>query len=114
MNFYACTTVLKENKLREAVTMLSRIHYLGNVISSEGIVVDIEKVEDIMEFHASMNVLEVHSFMGLVGYYRGFFEDRKSDYRIVEEQEVCVDREMRGSISKAQGVFDDNANTKSP
>jgi hypothetical protein len=33
---------------------------------------------------------------------RGIFEDSKSDHGIVEEkQEVCLDREMRGSISEA-------------
>jgi hypothetical protein len=32
---------------------------------------------------------------------RRFFEDRKSNYGIAEEkQEICMDREMRGSISK--------------
>jgi hypothetical protein len=46
---------------------------------------------------------------------RRFFEDRKSDHKIVEEkQEVCLDREMRGRILKAQGVVDDNAETKIP
>jgi hypothetical protein len=39
---------------------------------------------------------------------RGFFKDRKSDYGIAkEEQEVCLDREMCGGISKAQGVVDE-------
>jgi chemotaxis signal transduction protein len=42
----------------------SGIHYLGHVISDEGIVVDPMKVEDIMEWHVSMNVPGVHSFMG--------------------------------------------------
>jgi hypothetical protein len=46
---------------------------------------------------------------------RRFFEDSKSDHGIAEEkQEVCMDREMRGSILKAQGVVDDNVDTKSP
>jgi hypothetical protein len=31
--------------------------------------VDIEKVEAIMEWSASMNVPKLHSFMGLAGYY---------------------------------------------
>jgi hypothetical protein len=48
----------------------------------------------------------VHTFMGLARILstvcRGFFEDRKSDHGIAEEkQEVCLDREMRGSISEA-------------
>jgi hypothetical protein len=46
---------------------------------------------------------------------RGFFKDRKSDYGIVEEeQEVCLDREMRGGILEAQGDVDDKTNTKGP
>jgi hypothetical protein len=46
---------------------------------------------------------------------RRFFEDNKSDHKIVEEKkEVCMDREMRGSTLKAQGDVDDNADTKSP
>jgi hypothetical protein len=51
-----------------------RIQYLGNVISGEGIAVDLAKVEAIMEWPARMNVTEVHSFMGLSGYYRWFVE----------------------------------------
>jgi hypothetical protein len=50
----------------------SRIHYLGHVMSSEGIVVDTSKVEAIMEWIAPMNMPEVRSFMGLAGYYRWF------------------------------------------
>jgi hypothetical protein len=45
---------------------------------------------------------------------RRFFKDRKSDHGIVEEkQEVCMDREMNESISKAQGFVDDT-NTEIP
>jgi hypothetical protein len=45
---------------------------------------------------------------------RGFFKDRKSDCEIVEEeQEVCLDREMRGRILEAQGDIDDNTITRS-
>jgi hypothetical protein len=52
----------------------SKIHYLGLVISDEGIVVDPTKAEAIMEWPTLMNVLEVRSFMGLIGYYRRFVE----------------------------------------
>ena len=52
----------------------SRIHYLGHVISGEGITMDLAKVEAIMECPALTNVTEVCSFMGLAGYYRRFVE----------------------------------------
>jgi hypothetical protein len=44
---------------------------------------------------------------------QGFFENRKYDYGIAEEeQEVCLDREMCGSISEAEGVVDNKTDTK--
>jgi hypothetical protein len=69
---------LREHKLYGKLSKCSfyqlRIHYLGHVISGEGIVVDPDKVEAIMEWPVPTNVTEVHSFMGLVGYYRRFVE----------------------------------------
>jgi hypothetical protein len=93
-------------KLSKCSFYQSRIHYLGHVISGEGIAVDPAKVEAIMEWPAPTNVTEVRSFMGLARILstvcRGFFEDSKSDHGIAEEkQEVCLDREMRRSISEA-------------
>jgi hypothetical protein len=61
-------------KLSKCSFYQSRIHYLGHVISGEGIAVDPAKVEAIMEWPAPTNVTEVHSFMGLAGYYRRFVE----------------------------------------
>jgi hypothetical protein len=46
-----------------------KIHYLGYIISGEGITVDPVKVEDIMECTTLMNVYEVCIFMGLASYY---------------------------------------------
>ena len=67
---------LQEHKLYGNLSKFSfyqsKIHYLGHVISGEGIVVDPAKVQAIMECPVPMNVLEVHSFIGLVGYYRWF------------------------------------------
>jgi hypothetical protein len=61
-------------KLSKCSFYQSKIHYLGHVIFGEGIIVDPAKVEAIMEWSMSMNITEVCSFMGLVGYYRQFFE----------------------------------------
>jgi hypothetical protein len=51
-----------------------RIHYLGHIISEEGIAVDPEKIEAIMDWPTPRNVTDVRSFMGLAGYYRRFIE----------------------------------------
>jgi hypothetical protein len=47
---------LGEHKLWETVEILSRIHYLGHVMSGEGIAVDSKKVEDIIECPVPTNV----------------------------------------------------------
>jgi hypothetical protein len=83
-------------KLSKCSFYQSKIHYLGNVIFDEGIIVDPTKVEDIMGWPAPTNVPEVHSFMVLARILsmvrQVFFEDSKSDYGIAEEeQEFCVD-----------------------
>jgi len=65
---------LRENKLYGKLSKCSfyqsKIHYLGHIIYGEGIVVDLVKLEAIMEWLALTKVQQVHSFMVLVGYYR--------------------------------------------
>jgi hypothetical protein len=68
--------VLREYQLYAKMSKCSfyqkKIHYLGHIISEEGIDVDLEKVQAIREWTAPRNVAEVRSFMGLAGYYRRF------------------------------------------
>jgi hypothetical protein len=71
-------------KLSKCSFYQSRIHYLGHVISGEGIAVDPSKVEAIMEWPAPTNVTEVRSFMGLAGYYRRFEKCAEAFQRLKE------------------------------
>jgi hypothetical protein len=48
------------------------IQYLGHIISTEGVEVDLEKIKAIMDWPTPRNVTEVRYFMGLVGYYKRF------------------------------------------
>ena len=51
-----------------------RIHYLGHIISADGVSVDLEKIEAIMNWPTLRNMTDVRYFMGLAGYYRRFIE----------------------------------------
>ena len=66
--------VLREHKLQTKLSKISfyqqQIHYLGHIISKEGITVDLEKIKSVKP----RNVVEVRSFMRLEGYYKMFIE----------------------------------------
>ena len=53
---------------------LDKVYFLGHVISEEGISVDPQKIEAIVNWKSPTNVSEVRSFLGLAGYYRKFVE----------------------------------------
>ena len=69
---------LRENKLYAKMSKYSffqyEIHYLGHIISREGIAVDPTKIEAIIEWPIPTNVHEVRSFMGMAGYHKKFVE----------------------------------------
>jgi hypothetical protein len=68
--------VLREHQLYAKLSKCSfyqqQIHYLGHIISKDGIDVDPKNIEAITEWSTPNNVMEVRSFMGLSGYYRRF------------------------------------------
>ena len=51
---------------------LREVSFLGHIVSEEGIRMDPKKIEMILEWKPSRTVMEVHSFLGLAGYYRRF------------------------------------------
>jgi hypothetical protein len=68
--------VLRENQLFSKLSKCSffqnGIHYLGHIISEEGITIEPKKIEAVKEWEKPKNVTNVRSFMGLAGYYRIF------------------------------------------
>ena len=54
---------------------LTEVRFLGHVVSTSGVSVDPEKVEDVMSWERPKSVFEILSFLGLARYYRRFIED---------------------------------------
>jgi hypothetical protein len=54
---------------------LDSVKFLGHTISSEGISVDPTKVQEVMDWKPPTSVHQIHSFLGLAGYYRRFIPD---------------------------------------
>ena len=61
-------------KLSKCEFWLEQIAFLGHVISKEGLVADPSKVEAVVNWQSSKNVIEIRSFLGLAEYYRRFVE----------------------------------------
>jgi hypothetical protein len=51
-----------------------KVHYLGHVISKEGVAVDPDKIRSNMEWPTPKDVSNITSFMGLARYYRRFIK----------------------------------------
>ncbi|XP_070017903.1 uncharacterized protein [Nicotiana sylvestris] len=78
--YHLCTMlkVLQEGKLYAKFSKcefwLNSVAFLGHVISGEGIRVDTQKIEVVKTWPRPTTPMEVHSFLGLVAYYRRFVE----------------------------------------
>jgi hypothetical protein len=61
-------------KFRKCEFWLSKMVFLGHLISKERIYVDLRKVEVILKWEQPTNIIEIQSFLGLVRYYQRFIE----------------------------------------
>ena len=69
---------LREHKLYAKFSKcefwLSKVPFLGHILSKDGISVDPSKVQEVMDWNAPTSVHEVRSFLGLARYYRRFIQ----------------------------------------
>lgn len=67
-------SILREKKLftkfNKCEFLMSKVKFLGHVISIGGVVLDLTKVEALINWERPRDVLEVRSFLGLVRYYQ--------------------------------------------
>jgi len=61
-------------KLIKFIVYQNKVHYLGHIISVDGIEVDPKNIQAIKGWPVPRNVIEVKSFMSLAGYYRRFIK----------------------------------------
>ncbi|XP_061360633.1 uncharacterized mitochondrial protein AtMg00860-like [Gastrolobium bilobum] len=77
-NYRQLNKVLKEKKLyakpSKCEFWLNSVKFLGHVISVEGVAVDPNKIEAVLDWERPKTGTKVRSFLGLEGYYRRFFE----------------------------------------
>ena len=60
---------------------LTKVRFLGHVVSASGVSVDPEKVEAVMCWERPKSVFKIRSFLGLAGYYRRFENGLKLSIR---------------------------------
>ncbi|GJZ57499.1 putative reverse transcriptase domain-containing protein [Tanacetum coccineum] len=53
---------------------IPKVQFLGHVIDSQGIHVDLAKIESIKDWESPKTPTEIRQFLGLAGYYRRFIE----------------------------------------
>ncbi|GJV52949.1 putative reverse transcriptase domain-containing protein [Tanacetum coccineum] len=54
---------------------LQEVQFLGHVVNCDGIHVDPSTVESVKNWKTSESSIEIHSFLGLAGYYRRFIKN---------------------------------------
>ncbi|XP_043693049.1 uncharacterized mitochondrial protein AtMg00860-like [Telopea speciosissima] len=62
-------------KFSECDLWLHQVAFLGHLVSAKGIKVDPCKVKSVVDWETSKNVADIHSFLGLAGYYRNIIEN---------------------------------------
>ncbi|XP_019422984.1 PREDICTED: uncharacterized protein LOC109332457 [Lupinus angustifolius] len=120
--------ILKDNQLYAILSKcefwLESVNFLEHVISSEGIDVDSNNVETVMEWNSPKSVTEIKSFLGLAEYYWKFIEGflklalslttltrkNKALVWMAKSEENCQELKKRLTIAHVMILPDPNEN----
>jgi hypothetical protein len=67
-----CETISSMQKFSKCEFWINEVSFLDHMISPEEIAVDPGKVRDVFDWKPPTSVTQVHSFLGLAGYYLRF------------------------------------------
>ncbi|GKV24897.1 hypothetical protein SLEP1_g34439 [Rubroshorea leprosula] len=62
-------------KFKKCEFWLDNVAFLGHVVTKDGIFVDPQKIEAMVDWKRQNSIVEIRSFLGLAGYYRRFVGD---------------------------------------
>ncbi|PNX92431.1 Ty3/gypsy retrotransposon protein, partial [Trifolium pratense] len=109
-------TVLQDNTLYVKLSKCSfgvlEIEYLGHVVTGQGVSMDKDKVQAVVNWPTPSNVKQLRGFLGLTGYYRRFIKSyakiaspltdllKKEAYQWTEQAEVAF-HQLKNAITTA-------------
>jgi hypothetical protein len=79
-------------KLSKCEFWLKQVAFLGHVISKGGISMDPSKVQDLLSSKTPTSVDDIHSFLGLAGYYQRFI---KGFLKISKHMTELLEKDMK-------------------
>ena len=95
------------------------VHYLGHVVSREGVKMDPQKVAAIEQWPTPKNIKALRGFLGLTGYYRRFIQDygkiarpltqllNKGGFGWIDESTRAMDKLKRAMTSASVLILPD-------